>query len=79
MRVILFKNLVDRVWKYSVISRTTSQDEVKEMIEKDIKTHSFHGVFDNHIQAMEVSKHLDDISSDVSHLQLNPETQHLYD
>ena len=78
-KVILFRNLKDKSWKYSIVSTSTTEEETKKMIERDKNTYSFQGVYSDHIKAMEVSKKLDGIFSQVTHLQLNPDTQHLYD
>lgn len=75
---ILFRNILDLTWKYSVVSSSTTAEEIKKMVERDQKTHSFHGVFPDPVIAMEVSKKLEELNSP-THSLLNSETQHLYD
>lgn len=77
--IILFRNLQDRSWRLTVEGINATDDMIKQWVEVNKATHSFHGVYKNREEAMEVSQKLDQASSIISHLCLNPDTQHLYD
>jgi len=63
----------------TVESKNLSNDSLKHWVFLNKDTHSFHGVYNSYREAAEAAKGLEEAEERVSHLMLNPDTQHLYD